>query len=80
MRIHEKLNEEDWIDAKKELPKPVVRGASVFVYMKYLGYNGEERRTKGMFYINGKDPTFCAYGSRVNNVIAWQPRNMEKNI
>lgn len=78
MRIHENLKEEDWIDAKQKLPK--VSENSVFVYIKYFGYDGEEKITKGMFYINGKKPVFCAYGTEMRNVIAWQPRKTEKNI
>ena len=72
MQIHKDLNERDWIDAKNELPK--VTGDCAFVYIKHLDYKEKEKIIKGMFYINGKQPVFCAYGSQIDNVIAWQPR------
>ena len=41
MQIHKDLNERDWIDAKKELPKVI--GDCAFVYIKYLDYKGKEK-------------------------------------
>lgn len=38
------------------------------VYMR----NGIKRKTRGMFYMNGTNPTFAAYGFQIENVIGWE--------
>lgn len=44
---------------------------TAFVYMKFR----DGRIRKGMFYINGTEPTFASYGSRMTDVIAWAYRD-----
>ena len=46
---------------------PETKGSQVKVYIKKS--NG--RISKGMFYINGRKPTFASYGSEVLDVVAW---------
>ena len=41
-----------------------------FVYIK----RNDGTVTKGMFYMNGRKPTFAAYGSEVVGVLAWAYR------
>ncbi len=52
-------------DVTERLPE--IKGSLVRVYIKKS--NGSI--TKGMFYINGKTPTFASYGSKVLDAIAW---------
>lgn len=46
---------------------PDAKGSHARVYMK----TRDRRIRKGMFYINGKTPTFASYGSEVKDVVAW---------
>lgn len=46
---------------------PDCKGSQVRVYIKKS--NGST--SKGMFYMNGKKPTFASYGSEIQDVIAW---------
>lgn len=46
---------------------PDCKGSQVRVYIKKS--NGSI--TKGMFYINGKTPTFASYGSTIKDVVGW---------
>ena len=52
-------------DASERLPD--CKGSQVRVYIKKSNGN----ISKGMFYINGKTPTFASYGSQVFDVVAW---------
>jgi hypothetical protein len=52
-------------DVAERLPE--TKGSQVRVYIKKS--NGSI--SKGMFYINGRKPTFASYGSEVFNVVAW---------
>lgn len=52
-------------DVSERLPD--CKGSQVRVYIKKS--NGSI--SKGMFYINGRTPTFASYGSQVFDVIAW---------
>lgn len=49
---------------------PETKGSSVHVYIK----RNDGSVTKGMFYMNGRKPTFAAYGSEVVGVSAWAYR------
>ena len=46
---------------------PDCKGSQVRVYIKKS--NGSI--SKGMFYINGRKPTFASYGSEVLDAVAW---------
>lgn len=49
---------------------PTTGGETVRVYIKRS--NGKV--TRGMFYINGRKPTFAGYGTEVIDVIEWAYR------
>ncbi len=51
--------------AEERLPE--THGSQAFVYIKRA--NGKV--TKGMFYVNGKQPVFASYGSEVTDAVAW---------
>ena len=46
---------------------PDCKGSQVRVYIKKS--NGSI--SKGMFYMNGRTPTFASYGSQIFGVVAW---------
>lgn len=46
---------------------PDTKGSFARVYIK----TETGRIKKGMFYMNGKKPTFASYGSEVKDVVAW---------
>ena len=52
-------------DVAERLPE--TKGSQVRVYIKKS--NGSI--SKGMFYINGRKPTFASYGSEVLDAVAW---------
>lgn len=52
-------------DVTERLPE--TKGSQVMVYIKKS--NGSI--SKGMFYINGRTPTFASYGSQILDVVAW---------
>ena len=52
-------------DVSERLPE--INGSQVRVYIKKS--NGSI--SKGMFYVNGRTPTFASYGSQVFDVVAW---------
>ena len=52
-------------DVTERLPE--TNGSQVRVYIKKS--NGSI--SKGMFYINGRKPTFASYGSEVFDAVAW---------
>lgn len=52
-------------DVSERLPD--CKGSQVMVYIKKP--NGSI--TRGMFYVNGRTPTFASYGSQVFDVVAW---------
>jgi hypothetical protein len=56
----------EYIDNTAEMPKD-----NQIISIKYTK-DGKERFTKGFFFMNGTRPTFCAYGSEIENVIAWK--------
>lgn len=51
---------------------PETNGNQASVFMK----RSDGRITAGMFYMNGGKPVFAAYGSSVENVIAWAYREV----
>ena len=52
-------------DVSERLPE--TKGSQVKVYIKQS--NGSI--SKGMFYMNGRTPTFASYGSQILDVVAW---------
>ena len=52
-------------DVTERLPE--TKGSQVRVYIK----KSDGSISKGMFYINGRTPTFASYGSQVFDVVAW---------
>lgn len=52
-------------DVSERLPE--YKGSSVRVYIK----KSDGSISKGMFYWNGRTPTFASYGSQVFGVVAW---------
>lgn len=52
-------------DVTERLPE--TNGSQVKVYIKKS--NGSI--SKGMFYMNGRTPTFASYGSQILDVVAW---------
>lgn len=58
----------NFISVKEALPE--TNGNVAFVYMKRSG----GKIMGGMFYMNGRKPVFAAYGSQINDVIAWAYR------
>ena len=57
-----------FVSVKEALPE--TNGNQAFVYMKRSG----GRILGGMFYMNGRKPVFAAWGSQINDVIAWAYR------
>ena len=46
---------------------PDIKGSQAMVYMQ----TATGRITKGMFYMNGKKPTFASFGLEIKDVVAW---------
>lgn len=60
---------EDYTSVDTRLPKNNEK-----VQMKFI-CDGEVRVIRGFFYINDTRPEFVAFGSEVENVVAWKPCN-----
>lgn len=64
----EELENIKFVSVEEALPE--TNGNHAFVYMKRSG----GKILGGMFYMNGRNPVFAAWGSQIPDVIGWAYR------